>query len=160
MVKGLSKKGQFRIIEALISSIIVIIAFIAAVQLQQLPRIWVMREKSDLEEMGFNILTYLAEKGVLERVIRPDNEDWEKDMCLVLKILLPPMLYFNMSVFEIKVSENGTVFIEPVNDDLITNTPREGSERVPEMVSVTYVYTTKTGRIYLIVLSLTRSKGG
>lgn len=153
------KRGQFRIIETLISTFIIISAFIIAVNLQDVPRTWIMREKKDLEDMAFNLLTKLINMNILDNVLNAGDK-WELEMLLVLKTLLPPMIYFNLSIYEIHMSNNGTIQFKILNKNPITNILREDINKIGEIASASYIYTKDADSMYLIVLMLARSRGG
>ena len=86
--------------------------------------------------------------------------NWEWDLTLDLNTLLPPVLYFNMSIYEVQIRANGEVFVIPLSNEPISNAPFGVSGQVLEKASVTYVYTSRTGCVYLIILSLTRGGVG
>jgi len=143
--------GQFRVVEALISAVIIVVAFTAALELQQIPRSWSSRMKTDLEALAFNVLLNLAESNVPENIGSPR---WEHGLFIVLQTLLPPATYFNLTVYRITVLTNGTVLMEPLNKAPISNMQSQDLSEALEAASAAYVYTTRKGEILLLVLTL------
>lgn len=153
----LDRRGQFRIIEALISVAIIVSFLTASMVIQRIPRSWVSAMRGDLEEMAFNVLVEVADLGLFDSV---KTRGWELRTYLILKTLLPPSIYFNLTVYEVVLTSKYSARLEPVNMRPISNIVGESVSRIAESASACYVHTSSNGSAYLAVLTLASSRGG
>lgn len=155
----MDRRGQFRIIEALITTFLVIGSMIIVVEMQRVPRFWVTYESEDLEDMAFNFLSEMAD-SVLSSELADPSASWETNVFWALKTMLPPTLYFNMTIYRVSLSSEVDINLDVMNRVPITNIQSEDSERIAESASATYIFTSPNGMVYMAVLTLMRSKGG
>lgn len=148
-------KGQLRVIEAVLAVMIIFTTFTAAAYLLKAHRTWATRDIEELEKTGYNVLQRLAESGALEATVGDSHSGWEIHLKLLLETILPPSVYYNLTVF-VSCYKSGTATLAPYNGQVITNSlgvnDFSGS---PEIASVTYVYTSYyKERIYVLYLQL------
>ncbi len=159
MVKGISKRGQLRIIEALITAFLVIGSMIIVVELQRIPRTWITYESEDLEDLAFNLIAETAD-SVLTSELTNQSGLWENNIFWALRTMLPPTLYFNMTIYKVSISEDASVSLAMMNRVPITNIQSEDYEKLAESASATYILTLPDGTVCMVVLTLMRSRGG
>ena len=92
-------KGQMRVIEAIFASFIFVSALTFVNIFAVLPSS-PKYETSDLEKMGHNVLHDLNEQGLLTRFVYNETE-WG-ELTNALMIFLPPNVYFNLTINDIK----------------------------------------------------------
>jgi len=121
------RRGQMRVVETIMASVIIIFA-IAFIDLFAATPVSPKYESSELEKIGFNVLHDLDEQRLLARFVR--NEDW-KNLTAALAASLPTDVYFNLTVYDVS---GGVVNNQPIG---------YGSSRVfassSYVASVTYV---------------------
>jgi len=90
-------KGQMRVIETILASFIIFSALTFVNIFAVLPSS-LKYETSDLEKMGHNILHDLDEQGLLSCFVYNQTE-WG-ELTLVLMILLPLDVYFDLTIYD------------------------------------------------------------
>ena len=166
-----ARKGIMRVVEALFSAVIILMAVIVSSQIVVFPNPFTSRTRTDLEKLGYNLMFRLAQEGSLERLILEGGDDWENDACILFGTLLPVGVYFNLAVYYVNsvymVNESSSILIynvalQPLNDQPITNAENQDVFRKGgDVVSIEYVYTMEiNGKIktLLFVLQLTRGE--
>jgi len=110
--------------------------------------------------MGYNVLHSLSVTGVLDNIVASGKIGWEQDLKFVLDALLPSTSYYNMSVYKVLSSETQEVGLSKLNSVKITNA-ESGSAFIysPEVISVSYLFTSMKGDVYLLVLQLAEIMG-
>ena len=98
MKKAVDKKGQMRIIEALLASFVILFAitFINIFAMTPSSRTY---ETGELEKVGYNVLHDLDEQDLLPRFVF--NREWA-NLTAALMVSLPPDVYFNLSVYDLE----------------------------------------------------------
>ena len=156
-----ARKGIMRVVEALFSAVIILMAVIVSSQIVVFPNPFTSRTRTDLEKLGYNLMFRLAQEGSLERLIIEGGDDWENDACILFGTLLPVGVYFNLAVYYV-VATGDDVTLQPLNDHLITNAENQDVFiKGGDVVSIEYVYTMEiNGKIktLLFVLQLTRGE--
>ncbi len=92
-----SKRGQMRVIETILASIIVIAALSFVTVYTAVPSSPGF-EVSDLEKMGYSVLHDLDQHSLLPQFVYAEN--WG-DLRSALKITLPVDVYFNLTVYDV-----------------------------------------------------------
>jgi hypothetical protein len=120
------KKGQMRVIEAILAAFIIIFAlsfvnFFAVNPASQ------KYETTEMDKLGYNALHDLDVEGILSQIVY--NHEWD-DLRAALSVTLPIDVYFNMTVLNIDGSQ--------INDDPISYGYPETFERSKVVSSVTY----------------------
>jgi len=150
-VRGRSK-GQLRVIEAVLATIIIFTTFASAAYLLKSHRTWATRHLEELEKTGYNALQRLAESGGLEMTVGDSRPGWEVHLKLLLETILPASVYYNLTILASRY-QNGIVTLEDYSQ-AITNVQSAGFINSPEIASVTYVYTCRNAKVYVLVLQL------
>jgi hypothetical protein len=145
--------GQFRVIEAVLATIIIFTTFTSAAYMLKAHRTWATRQVEELEKLGYNTLERFAESGVLDVTIGESRPGWEVHLKLVLDTVLPPSVYYNLTIYSSKYLD-GIAILEKYNEQPITNSQASGFTRSPEIAAATYIYTTNGAKIYVLVLQL------
>lgn len=152
-----SREGQFRILEVVFASIIITASYGLTTYLISPANTPAIRGKADIETLGFNLLTQLAASGTLEKTANSGIANWEEDVKIVMIRLLPPATYFNLTIFRASSGQQGVQYTLH-NTKPITNVQAseavQAFKRAPEVASSTYVYTTKDGKTFVLILRL------
>ncbi|MDH5437299.1 MAG: hypothetical protein OEX76_00170 [Candidatus Bathyarchaeota archaeon] len=106
MRKTKSNKGQMRVVEALLASLVILVA-ITFINVFAVAPSSSMYEASESEKVGYNVLHDLDEQGLLCRFVY--NKEWE-NLTAALMTSLPPDVYFDLTVYYL----NDTVVNEGV----------------------------------------------
>ena len=110
-----ARKGIMRVVEALFSAVIILMAVIVSSQIVVFPNPFTSRTRTDLEKLGYNLMFRLAQEGSLERLIIEGGDDWENDACILFGTLLPVGVYFNLAVYYVNsvymVNESFSILI-------------------------------------------------
>jgi len=146
-------KGQLRVIEAVLASIIIFTTFTSAAYLLTSHRTWATRNLEELEKIGYNALQRLAESGGLEATVGDSHLGWELHLKLLLETILPASIYYNLTVL-VSSYKFGIATLAQCNGQAITNVQSNGFNTSPEIASITYVYTCRRAKVYVLVLQL------
>jgi len=92
-----SLKGQMRVIEAIMASLIVIAAVVFLYVFAAAPSS-PPQEASELEKIGHNVLHDIDEQRLLARYIY--NAEWT-NLTAALLVSVPTNVYFNVSIYDI-----------------------------------------------------------
>jgi len=101
-----NKRGQVRVIEAIMASLIVVFA-ITVVNLFSVTPVSPKYEAGELEKIGFNVLHDLDEEKLLARFVY--NGEWA-NLTAALAASLPTDVYFNLTVYDMA----GAVVNQPI----------------------------------------------
>lgn len=153
-----ARRGQFRIIEAAISAIIIFVTLVAVNQFTRIPRLIMTGRSGSLRTIAYNTLYRLADTGVLENTLVIGTADWEGNLKIVLDTLLPSTVYFNLTVYSFSNTAQPTSFII-YNREMISNSisPTAFTD-TPEISSAAFLYVAHNSKIYLLRLQL--AEGG
>jgi len=158
-----SPSGQTRILEAVIAAVIIFTVFSAATFMIQTSDVKVVQERSDLDRLGYNVLSNLMESGVVETTETDptyQNNATLRDIYLrtALQSYLPITIYFQFTLF-ICTDQTTYVKLQTVTDN-VTNAPLQLFTNSTEVSSTDTIYTSKNGNVYYTVLLLARAGGG
>lgn len=123
------RRGQMRVIEAIMASLLIVFA-VVFVDLFAVTPASPKYESGELEKIGFNVLHDLDEQELLGRFVCKEPPEWA-NMTSALAASLPTDVYFNLTVFD-------------MNGNVVNNVPiGYGTSRVfsnsTYVASVTYV---------------------
>lgn len=140
------RSGQMRILEAVIAVIILLIAFMAFYFMLYSSEKFFKQETVDLNRLSYNALMHLVESGVVERAVSNDSGD-SSALVKALQSLLPPNVFFNLTIV------NAT---DPSRRVVVSafNAVPAVFERLGEVASATITYTSREGKVYMLVLKL------
>ncbi len=149
-----NKRGQFRIIEALLAALVLFTIFTASIFLTTTSRIHVLQERSDLDRTGHNILLRLVESGVVESTLET-VPTFEPVLKTALTRTLPPLTYYSLKVYRADTNVIPS-FIQVGTD--VTNSPPDALQKASEVSSSSFMYTSSaSGQIYYFVLTLAKA---
>jgi hypothetical protein len=122
-----SQKGQMRVVEAVMASLIVVSAvsflYVFAATPSSQPQ-----ETSELEKIGHNVLHDIDEQRLLTRFVY--NSEWA-NLTSGLFVSLPTNVYFNLSIYDV----NGN----PISHPLILYGNEQIFDSSKAVASVTYI---------------------
>ena len=158
-----ARNGQARILEAVIASIVIFLAFSAAFYFIYSSENIFAQETIDLNRLAHNVLHQIAESNVIEEILEedPQNESAIR-LEIVLRELLPSNIYFNLTIFN--CTDNPFQLYDYDNplpsisiSNALDDAPAEVFAESGEVASASILYTSKRGNIYYLVLELTRA---
>jgi len=122
-----SVKGQMRVVESIMATLIVIAAvtflyFFAATPSSQ------ANDTSELEKIGHNVLHDIDEQQLLARYVY--NSEWA-NMTAALVVSLPTNVYFNLSIYDINHQSIGHPLIQYGDQQIFSSSSA--------VASVTYI---------------------
>jgi hypothetical protein len=173
-MKGLKPKtransGFVRILETVVAATIIFIVFAASAFLINSSQVKVVQEKSDLDRLGYNVLSRLIESGTIEATI--DNSptpltslDSTSPEVIGLKAFIqnsiPSSMLFNLNVTKWSSNPDKS-WVTPLNlPPLITNSDNDSFSSSLAVSSTPLIYTSKNGNIYYLILVLTNAGNG
>lgn len=117
---------------------------------------WTVNRSEDLTRLGYNILHSLAVTEVLNKTIATGKVGWEGQVNFILEALLPTTTFYNLTVYKVLTLSNGWNTGYQVYNKVMISNAQSGSTftNSPEVVSVSYLYTSRVGEVYLLVLQL------
>ncbi len=151
------RRGQSRILEAVVAAAIIFTVFSVSSFLVRASDVRVLQERADLDRLGYNILHRLLESGAYGEIMARSASQPELAELLLKEALqkaLPQSVYYNLTIME---CDGLTLTPLPINP---CNAPGEPASRPLEASSTSLIYTSGDGRIYLLILTLTREGGG
>ncbi|MEM3046869.1 MAG: hypothetical protein QW057_07290 [Candidatus Bathyarchaeia archaeon] len=158
---GGARRGQSRLIEAILAALIIFVVFSVAVYLVTSAKLWTVHERGDLDRAGYNLLHTLAESRVIEQTVDDPSVNSTAPLYMVVQRFLPPMTYFNLTVYKLQVDDDGVTINRTIVDKPISNADSADSfTRSSDVSSTTFIYTSRRGNIYYIVLMLARGGEG
>jgi predicted PurR-regulated permease PerM len=155
------RAGIARMIEAVISAILIIGAFSVSYYLLIPPSASQIRSGESLTKYGYNLLSTLASSNGFERLFIDYHgervSDWEQQLKSTLNSLLPSNVLFNLTVYKAMEVQGGNGFVSLIvlNKVPISNVgdPRSFID-AGETAQITYVYTMKNMTILVFNLRL------
>jgi len=155
-----TRKGQSRILEAVIAAVIIFIVFSVSMFLIRASDVKVLQERADLDRLGYNTLHRLIESDTIEATVEKRIDD--VFVKTIMQKSLPSATYFNLTIFKC-VDKGSWVELEPhPSYPPISNAPEDAFAKSMEVSSTNMIYTSKSpeGNIYQLVLVLARAGGG
>lgn len=151
-----SRRGQSRILEAVVAAAIIFMVFSVSSFLLRASDVRVLQERGDLDRLGYNVLQRLLESGAFGEIMgRYDSQPELAELHLkdALQRALPKSIYFNMTIAQ---CDGLTLTTLPINP---RNIHGESASNQLEVSSTSLIYTSRDGRIYLLTLILMREGG-
>ena len=162
------RRGVATIVEAIVSSLILIAAFSMGFYFISSPVISHQRYSEDLTKLGYNLLSGLAANDGFDKLIYDSQGNiivgWEQQLKVVIDSLLPRNIIFNITVYEAKlIDDNLTNFVDLkiLNNVTVSNTVDEFGHsneaaflKAGENAEASYIYTTKQLHILVITMKL------
>ncbi|MEM4140301.1 MAG: hypothetical protein QXG36_04285 [Nitrososphaeria archaeon] len=158
-------KGISRIIEAVVSSLLILAAFTISYYLNLPPNTPHQRSSEDLKKFGYNLLSSLAANQGFDQLIFDSNGNvkvgWEQQFKVVINSLIPHNIIFDISIYNATLSELGFVELVQLNNDVISNAVDEFGKvnevvflKAGENIQISYVYTTRWMKVIVIEMKL------
>jgi hypothetical protein len=149
-MKRRANAGVARILEAIIAASIILIAFSAAAFFVSDSKTAVVQDRSDLDRIGYNVLSKLTESGTIEATI---EQTTPKTIALkaFIQNSLPSTMLFNLTVSKSQQGSGGVTFGTPV---IVSNIDDYSLSQSLAVSSTPLMYTSKNGSIYYLVLML------
>jgi len=104
-----NKRGQMRIVEAMITCIILVVGLSAAVYISS---VYSVAEAQGLEETGLNILHVLDDSTIIRKILNNET-GWQSELRSLIETLLPPDTFYNLSLFS---AVTGQIIVEAVTN--------------------------------------------
>ncbi len=158
------KKGIMRLVEVFLAISISLSAFIVSYYLMKPPNPFEIRERGDLEKTGYSLIHTLAEKELFDNVMfengeLADSPYWEQQLAVVINSLMPPGIFFNMSIYNL-TQEGDWVKIERLNQVPISNTASQDAFiKSGEAIEISCIYTCTKFWVLKIHLVLAKPTG-
>ena len=95
------RKGQMRVVETILASLVIVFA-LSFVTIFAMTPTSPKYETTDLERLGYNVLHDLDKQGILARFVY--CEEWD-NLKAALRVTLPIDVYFNMTVRDLNWNE-------------------------------------------------------
>ena len=99
----INNRGQTKVIEATIASLIIIGAVAVGSAMVKDVSILSLKQKESNERLAYDILTTLIRGNVVEDIIFQPNGNlrsgWEGQMNVILSSLVPPNFFYNLTIY-------------------------------------------------------------
>ena len=139
-----NRDGQARILEAIIAAVMLLITFSVASIMIQSSDVKVAQETGDLDRLGYNVLSTIAESGVI------DATQTNVSVTTELQANLPQSIYYNFTILNWNSSLNR---LQPYLS--VSNTASFAN--ATQISSTSTMYTSPNGQIHQLVLQLARA---
>jgi hypothetical protein len=142
-----ANSGFARILETVIAALIIFIVFTASSFFINSSQLKVVQERTDLDRLGYNVLSRLTESGTIEATIEkiPPANDYQ--IRAYLQHSLPSSMFFNITIMKWSSNENGWVNLQS-----LSNTEYNSFSNSLEVSSTPLTYTSKNGNNYYLIL--------
>lgn len=147
---AVKRKGQLRIVEAVLAVFIVVAVLLMVMNLTRPLRSPYIRETSDLRRLAYNVLSSMAQSGTFESTLSEriwlvlnsggkiellDERLWELE--LLLSLSLPPGILYRLDVYLLNTSGGS---VKPIYIGTASNF-ESGRARLTEAEPTTFTYT-------------------
>ncbi|MEM0219898.1 MAG: hypothetical protein QW213_06160 [Thermoproteota archaeon] len=99
----MNNKGQTKVIEATIASLLMLGALAVGSAMVKDISVISLNQKESNEKLAYGILTTLIRGNVIENIMFQPNGNlrsgWEYEMNIILSSLVPPNLFYNLTVY-------------------------------------------------------------
>lgn len=152
--------GQARILEAVVAATIIFIVFSASSILINSSRVTAAQERTDLDTLGYNVLSRLTESGTIEATIENSQSSLSAQLTQLKAFVqnsLPSSMFFSLTITNNTKTNDGS---QPINQQLtVGNVGAASFSASTDVSSTPLIYTSKSGNIYFIVLLLSNVGG-
>jgi hypothetical protein len=147
-----SRRGQSRILEAVIAAVVIFITFSVASFMIQANDVKVLQEGGDLDRLGYNVLSTIVESGVIDT---PNTPQRNIIIATALQANLPSAIYYNFTIYDCTNTANGIIQL-----GVETNVKNVLSfANSTQVSSASTMYTNRNGLIRQLILVLARAGG-
>lgn len=153
-------KGQARILEAVVAALLIFIVFTGSSFLVNRLDTTSTQERTDLDRLGYNVLSKLTESRTIEATI--ENNATSQIMRQIelknfIRSAVPSSMLFSLDITEYGRNET---WVMPLSVMTISNADGVSFSNSLTISSTPTLYTSKNGNIYYLVLILASGKGG
>ncbi len=152
--KSRSNSGFARILETVVAALIIFVVFTASSFLVNSSQIRAVQERTDLDTLGYNVLSRLTESGTIEATIEK-TPPLNIQLKAYLQHSLPASLFFNLTIMNWSPNQN-----EWVNLQSLSNSDSNSFSNSLEVSSTPTIYTSKSGNTYYLILVLANAGEG
>jgi hypothetical protein len=158
--KTRAKSGQARILETVVAATIILIVFTASSFFISSSKITAVQERSDLDRLGYNVLSRLTESGTIEATIE-NTPPLDVQLKAFVQNSLPSSMLFNLTISKFIQSSSSGEWVTVQNPPItVSNTDGSSFSGSIEVSSTPMIYTSKNGYIYYLVLILANAGEG
>ena len=144
--------GITRILETIVAAAIILIAFTAASFFISDSKTAALQDRTDLDRLGYNVLSKLTESGTIEATIEQTSPA-KVELKTFIQNSLPTSMLFNLSISKSApgASGNWATIGEPIT---VSNVEGNSLSNSIAVSSTPMMFTSKNGNIYYLVLVL------
>jgi len=146
--------GFARILETVVAATIIFIVFTASSFFVNSSQIKAVQERTDLDRLGYNVLSRLTESGVIEATIE-NMPPLNVQLKAYLQYSLPSSIFFNLTIMNRPSNQDGWVNLQS-----LSNSDYSSFSNSLEVSSTPMIYTSKKGNIYYLILVLANAGEG
>lgn len=143
--------GVARILEAIVAATIIFIAFTAESFFVSYSKTAVAQDRTDLDRLGYNTLSKFTESGTIEATVE-QTPPATIELKAFIQNSLPTSMLFNLTVT--RCNQQGTGGIALGTPMSISNLADDSMLESLAVSSTPMMYTSKSGNIYYLVLTL------
>ncbi len=144
--------GITRILETIVAAAIILIAFTAASFFISDSKTAALQDRTDLDRLGYNVLSKLTESGTIEATIE-QTPPAKVELKTFIQNSLPSSTLFNLSISKSAQGASGSW--ATIGDPITVSNVEDNSLSNSIAVSSTpMMFTSKNGNIYYLVLVL------
>jgi hypothetical protein len=152
--KTRANSGFARILETIVAATIIFIVFTASSFFINSSQIKAVQERTDLDRLGYNVLSRLTESGTIEATIE-NMPPLNVQLKAYLQHSLPSSIFFNLTIMNWPPNQDGWV-----NLLSLSNSDSSSFSNSLEVSSTPMIYTSKSGNIYYLILVLANAGEG
>ena len=163
-------KGVARMVEAMISSVMIISAFTVGYYLLTPPSPSHVRNQQELQEFGYNLLSTLESNNGFDTLLFDSKGNqitgWEQQFKVVASSLISPNMIFDIVVYNATYDSQRFILLVKLNLSPISNVldgkgnvNTDAFIRAGENAQISTLYTTKKNWILVITMQLAEVGG-
>ena len=156
-IKKRANSGQARILETVVAAMIIFIVFTASSFLVNSSNSIAVQERTDLDRLGYNVLSRLTESGTIEATIEQPTP-LTIQLKAFLQQSLPSSILFKLTLMKWASDSYGWVASSALSS--LSNSDDGSFLNSAEVSSTPMIYTSKGGTIYYLVLVLANAGQG
>jgi len=156
--KTRDSSGQARILETVVAATIIFIVFTASSFFINNSQVTAVQERTDLDRLGYNVLSRLTESGTIEATIENEPMPLTVQLKAFLQHSLPSSIFFKLTIMNWASNQDG--WVVPNNLPSLSNSADSSFSNSIEVSSTPMIYTSKNGNIYYLILVLANAGEG
>lgn len=163
-IRGKNARGQARILEAIVAALIIFIVFTGSSLLVNRLDTTSTQERTDLDRLGYDVLNKLTESRTIEATIENsaiDNLTKQIDLKNFIRSAIPSSVLFCLNITQYIEDETWVSQTLVLPETILVSNAEPASFANSLTVSSTpTLYTSRSGKIYNLILILANGKGG